>query len=338
MPGWDWSTEQSELRSSVSAWLDKACPTALVRAREPVGFDAGLQHGLGERGLLGIGLEIDSGGSGGTLTDALVVSVEVGRRLAPAPYADVVAAARMLERAGTHQQRLRRVLAGTDVITFSPVVAASRDTVMWPTALASDSIIVPQGGRLVLVPVGHSVQHVLNLGQLPMGQVPTDSGDAEVVTGLDELPAAAADWQVLFAGTLLGAARAALELGAAYARSREAFGKVIGSFQGISHPFADIAADLDGAELLTAEAAWAIDSQRERRRVLAAMSVLAAAEVAERAAAFSLHVHGGYGFTTEYDVQLYYRRCKGWRLAYVSRETLVSDVAELLLDGRDGEA
>jgi hypothetical protein len=53
MPGWDWSTEQSELRSSVSAWLDKACPTALVRAREPVGFDAGLQHGLGEPGAAG---------------------------------------------------------------------------------------------------------------------------------------------------------------------------------------------------------------------------------------------------------------------------------------------
>ena len=335
MPGWDWSTDQSGLRSSASAWLDEACPTSLVRAREPVGFDGGLQQELGERELLGIGLSEDSGGSGGTLTDALVVSVEIGRHLAPAPYADVVAAARMLERVGTHPQQLRRILAGTDVITFSPVATANRGSVMWPSALASSSIIVQHGGRLVLLPVGHSVEHVSNLGQLPMGKVPTDSANAEVVTGLDELPAAVADWQVLFAGTLLGAARAALELGAAYARSREAFGKPIGSFQGISHPFADIAADLDGAELLTAEAAWAIDLQRQRRTVLAAMSLLAAAEVAERAAAFSLHVHGGYGFTTEYDIQLYYRRCKGWRLAYVSRETLVNDVAELLLDCRD---
>ena len=334
MPGWDWNIEQSELRSSVSAWLDKACPTSLVRACEPVGFDAGLQQGLGERELLGVGLSEDSGGSGGTLTDALVVSVEIGRHLAPVPYADEVAAARMLERVGTHPQQLRRILSGTDVVTFSPVTGENDDTVLWPSALASNSIIVQRGGSLELVPVGHSVQHVSNLGQLPMGQVPTDTGNTEVVTGLDQLPAAVADWKVLFAGTLLGAARAALEIGAAYARSREAFGKVIGSFQGISQPLADIAADLDGAELLTAEAAWAIDLQRQPRTVLAAMSLLAAAEVAERAAAFSLHVHGGYGFTTEYDIQLYYRRCKGWRLAYMSRETLVSDVAELVLDCR----
>lgn len=335
MPGWVWNADQRGLRSSVSAWLDKACPATLVRAREPVGFDAGLQQELGERELLGIALSEDGGGSGGTLSDALVVSVEIGRHLAPDPYADVVAAARLLERAGTHPQQLRSVLAGSSVVTFSPVATADRDTVMWPSALASNSIIAQRGGRLVLVPVGHSLQHVSNLGQLPMGQVPLDSGIAEVVTGLDELPAAIADWQVLFAGTLLGAARAALELGAAYARSREAFGKVIGSYQGISHPLADITADLDGAELLTAEAAWAIDVQRQRRTALAAMSLLAASEVAERAAAFSLHVHGGYGFTTEYDIHLYYRRCKGWRLAYVSLEGLVHDLAEILLDCRD---
>lgn len=45
MPGWDWNIEQSELRSSVSAWLDKACPTSLVRACEPVGFDAAFSRG-----------------------------------------------------------------------------------------------------------------------------------------------------------------------------------------------------------------------------------------------------------------------------------------------------
>ena len=52
------------------------------------------------------------------------------------------------------------------------------------------------------------------------------------------------------------------------------------------------------------------------RRRLASMAFLFSSEVAFRIAADSLHLHGGYGYTLEYDIQLYFRRAKAWPLAY----------------------
>ena len=62
------------------------------------------------------------------------------------------------------------------------------------------------------------------------------------------------------------------------------------------------------------EAAWAGDEEPERFAELCAMASCFCAEIAPRIAETCLHVHGGYGFSAEYDVQLYYRRACGWAL------------------------
>ena len=93
---------------------------------------------------------------------------------------------------------------------------------------------------------------------------------------------------------------------------RRAFGSTIGSFQGISHPLADDATNLDGARLLVHEAAWELDRGGPRGRELAAMAFAFAAKAAEKATYDALHTHGGYGFMLEYDVQLHWRRAHGW--------------------------
>ena len=76
-----------------------------------------------------------------------------------------------------------------------------------------------------------------------------------------------------------------------------------------SAPLADVATALDGARLLTYEAAW--DGSPE----LASMAFAFAAEAAQQSAGTALHVHGGYGFMLEYDVQLFFCRAKAWPLA-----------------------
>jgi alkylation response protein AidB-like acyl-CoA dehydrogenase len=89
----------------------------------------------------------------------------------------------------------------------------------------------------------------------------------------------------------------------------------VGTFQAVQHGLADVATKTEGAQMLARKAAWAADRGEDRWRLLAAMACANAADVAQQAAAVSLHYHGGYGFTLEYDIQLYLRRAKGWTLA-----------------------
>jgi alkylation response protein AidB-like acyl-CoA dehydrogenase len=123
------------------------------------------------------------------------------------------------------------------------------------------------------------------------------------------------EWRVLTAGALVGLAGAALELGVDYAKQREQFGVPIGSFQALAHRLADVATVVDGAQLLAREAAWAADEGEDDAVALARMAFLFAARAAQETSAAALHVHGGYGFTLEYDIQLHLRRAKAWPLA-----------------------
>ena len=125
---------------------------------------------------------------------------------------------------------------------------------------------------------------------------------------------ARSEWRALTGAALVGLGLGALGITREYVTERHQFGRAIGSFQAIQHTLADVAVALDGAQLLARKAAWAFDTDREDTDDLAAMALLFAAEHAQHAAERGLHFHGGYGFMQEYDIQLYYRRAKGWPL------------------------
>jgi alkylation response protein AidB-like acyl-CoA dehydrogenase len=120
------------------------------------------------------------------------------------------------------------------------------------------------------------------------------------------------EWQVLAAAVLSGIATRALEIGTAYAKQREQFDKPLAAFQAIAHRLADDATDVQGLQLLARKAAWAVDQDPANAERLSAMAYLWGGEVANRVTGNSLHVHGGYGFMLEYDIQLHYRRAKAW--------------------------
>ena len=148
---------------------------------------------------------------------------------------------------------------------------------------------------------------------------------------------AADEWKLLSAFWLVGLARRALEIGADYARERIQFGVPIGAFQGIAHPLAECAIRVDGAELLCWEAAWAHTEEPRRFPLLASMAFSWASQTALLTTDRSLHTHGGYGFSTEYDIQLYFRRARALSsLAGGAREELQA-VAERCLDPESSE-
>jgi alkylation response protein AidB-like acyl-CoA dehydrogenase len=83
----------------------------------------------------------------------------------------------------------------------------------------------------------------------------------------------------------------------------------------VQQPLAGCGIDVEGTQLLTYETAWLMDHGAPDAQIRALMAFQHAAAVAVRTSEQALHVHGGYGFTTEYDIHLYLRRAKGLSLS-----------------------
>jgi alkylation response protein AidB-like acyl-CoA dehydrogenase len=307
------SEEQQALRETFAALFAKQCTPDVVRAAEPLGHDASLWARMSDIGLLRIGVPEGLGGDGAGLFEFVLVAEEAGRRLAPVPLAETIAATRLLAACGANDL-LQLALDGARLVSLPPAPGPVRTQVLADGAVA-DMVLGLVNGRLVAVPRPTDARAISNMGSLPLSRW-SDATDAEV---LSEGPHAAqafsralCEVRVLRAAALVGLAAEAIELGAAYARERSAFGIPIGSYQAVAHPLADALVAKDGAQLLAWKASWALDSDHPDATVLARQALIFAAEVASHAAQHSLHIHGGYGFTLECDIQLYYRRSQAW--------------------------
>jgi len=115
--------------------------------------------------------------------------------------------------------------------------------------------------------------------------------------------------RISIAAMALGLGRGALQMAVTYAKQREAFGKPIAEFQAIQWMLADAQTELDAAELLVRRAAWLADQGR-RFTAEASMAKLFASEVATRVCNNSLQIHGGYGYTREFDIERHLRDAK----------------------------
>jgi len=121
------------------------------------------------------------------------------------------------------------------------------------------------------------------------------------------------DGATLIAAQAAGGARAALELAAHYANTREQFGKPLAAFQALSHYLADGATAVDGAQGIAWEAAWARSEGRSIAQ-LAPMAKSFACQTFRNVTATAVQIFGGNGFTVEFDIQLYFRRAKSLQL------------------------
>jgi butyryl-CoA dehydrogenase len=108
------------------------------------------------------------------------------------------------------------------------------------------------------------------------------------------------------AAQAVGIAQGAFEEALSYAKEREQFGQPISNFQAIQFYLADMSTELDAGRFLTWKAAWAKDN-RKRYSLEAAQAKLFTAEMAQRVTSKALQIHGGYGYTREYNVERYFR-------------------------------
>jgi alkylation response protein AidB-like acyl-CoA dehydrogenase len=119
---------------------------------------------------------------------------------------------------------------------------------------------------------------------------------------------------------MVGMAHQAFEMSLNYAKTRVQFGRPIGSFQAIKHKLANMVIDVDGSRYVTYRAAWALSEGLPAEREVAVAKAWTN-EACRRVVREAQQVHGGIGYTKEYDLQLYTRRAKAAEIAFDDADT-----------------
>jgi alkylation response protein AidB-like acyl-CoA dehydrogenase len=301
------------------SFFDRESPPARARHAEPLGFDRRLWDQAVATGATSIAVDASVGGGGGTLADAVIVAEGAGAAIAPIPLVDHLAAATAFPTAD--------VVAGETVAAVALHPATADGT--WrlvPAGAVADVVIGVDGPDLVAVRSEAPGRGPHNHGSQPIADRSARDGERIVLGPAGDFGRVVATWKMLSAAALVGLADRALAIGLTYVTERRQFGVPIGSFQAVQHGLADLPALIDGGRMLAHKAAWSaaadggdgiVDPDANEYtdfEVLASMAFVFAGDAAATVTDRSLHYHGGYGFAEEYDIQLYYRRARGWRL------------------------
>ncbi len=135
-------------------------------------------------------------------------------------------------------------------------------------------------------------------------EAPADAVLGQVDQGWTQLMAGLNVERLILAATMLGIAQRAFDDALAYAKERKQFGRPIGSFQALQHRFADLATDLEAARLMTRWVATLTDEDPTRMLPKeASMVKLHVTEVAKRVTLEGMQMMGGYGYSSEYDME-----------------------------------
>jgi alkylation response protein AidB-like acyl-CoA dehydrogenase len=326
------TAEQQQLIDAFAELYDDLATPAVVQAAEPSGHSPDLWQRLLATGVVEMALPEDCGGYGASLLDLALVAEQHGRYVAPAPVVETQVAARLIGRlCGGESELVADILAGRRLVTIAVRPACGGRAELVPAGAIADSAVVLVDDAVVLVPLADRVTPVENLGCQPLADVSDVTGEdlARGSDAVEQFATAIDEWRVLTAAALSGLAARSLEIGVDYVKERKAFDRPLGAFQAVAHRLADRATEVDGAQLLAREAAWASESDQARFAELAAMALGFAVETARDTSYFALHFHGGYGFMLEYPIQMYYRRARSWGAVLESPRASYRRVAAL---------
>jgi butyryl-CoA dehydrogenase len=137
--------------------------------------------------------------------------------------------------------------------------------------------------------------------------------------------------RVGIAAQAVGIAQAALDDALAYAQQRRQFGQPLSEFQAIQFYLADMSTEIDAARLLAWKAAWSKDQGR-RYTLEAAQAKLFASEMAQRVTNKALQIHGGYGYSREYNVERYFRDARITEIYEGTSEIQKMVIADWVID------
>ena len=337
------SADQDAIADAFGAFFANECPVEVVRAAEPLGFEPAVWSKLREMEAPSMAAAESAGGGGAELGALVVVAEALGAALAPVPLVEHWVA--------SVAHPVPEVVAGAQIATVALRPAVDGLWRLVPGGAVADWVVGVDGDDLVAVAAPAPMEAPANHASAPVADRSARDGERVVLGPASGLDALLDRWRVLTASALVGVADRAMTIGVDYVMEREQFGRLVGSFQSVQHGLADLPPLIDGARFLAHKAAWAHDEglfggngvvDMDEGTVtefapLVAMALVQAGEAAAVSSDRSLHYHGGYGFSLEYDIQLYFRRARGWAniLGDPARERL--RLADLLW-GTTGEA
>ena len=351
----DFSEEQRLLRDQARKFLsERAAPARVRRILETEApYDEELWKGMVELAWPGTAIPEAYGGAGYGYLELCVIAEELGRSLAPTPFASsVYLATEAILLAGTSDQKKRWLpkLAAGDAIGCFALAEG-------PRAPSSESIRTRADGDRISgtkLPVadgdvaeGFAVRwrpasadprralslfivdlHGPGVTRTPVTTIDPTRSHAKIVLehaagerlgdpqGGAELVERLLDRAaVLVAFEQVGGAQAALDMAREYALGRFAFGRPIASFQAIKHKLVEVYVALELARSNAYYGAWALSTDAPELPVAAAAARISATEAFFLAAKENIQTHGGMGFTWEFDCHMYYRRAKLLALA-----------------------
>src|SRR5215470_12146457 len=333
------SEDQLLLKDTIKRFLAEQCPTTRVRQiMEADGEnEKQLWKELAELGVAGVIVPAAHGGLERELLDLALVAEELGYAATPGPFIGAAMATVALVEGGDAkiQQHWLDALATGDAIG---TVAWGEEAGEWTLEKLQTTVRGERlSGRKLMVPGAQTADVLIVAARDASGPglwlVERDAPGVEVTAlavndmtrrldrvAFTDAPAvrlprgAAAAPRVFDAGLILiaadayGGARRCLEMASSYAMTREQFGQVIGAFQAVKHQLANMAADLEPSLALVWYAAHAFDRIKDQSGRHAAIVKAHMADLYDRITRDATELHGGIGFTWEFDLHLWFRR------------------------------
>ena len=355
----EFSAEQKELQDQARKFLAEKCPPRVVRnvLEGKDSYDRDLWKALAGMGFLGVSIPEKFGGAGAGYLELCVIAEEIGRALAPVPFASTVClAAEALLIAGSEAQKqkwLPAIASGEAIGTLALFEGSGNPSANAIKLAASGGVLngvkkpVPDGAiadfSIVAARTGSSGRESdiglflvdMKAGGVdakPIDNIDPSRGQAELTfrdCKAELLGPADEGWSlllhlldraaVLIAFEQIGGADRALEMARDYALDRIAFGRPIGSFQAIKHMLADMYVSATLARSNSYFGAWALSTNAGELPEAAATARVSATQAFQLCAKNNIQVHGGMGFTWEFDCHLYYRRSNALALAFGSQ-------------------
>ena len=345
------SDEQRQIAESVEQLLASASDSTHMRraAFEGGGFDPELWAQVGELGACGLHVPEAHGGLGLGVTELVLVAEAFGRRLACVPWLEsVVLAGTTILSVGDEAVAARwlpSIASGEQVLTLdiglleAAPLEARRERAGWRLDGVLPSVPAAMAAQWLLLPVSCEEERLLLAVALDASGVsrrPRASHDATrpvaevslqgvLVPDSDCLARGAAAGRALELGRRLaavvlaseqvGVAQQCLDLTVAYLGERVQFGKPLASFQALKHRCATMMAAVELARSAVLGAAREFDGRPDEARMLrlATMARCLADDAAQYCTQEAIQLHGGVGFTWEYDPHLYFKRAQAAR-------------------------
>jgi acyl-CoA dehydrogenase len=347
----EFADELKQLRDQARRFLAEKSPPGVVRqvldGAEP--YAAALWRDMAEMGWLGAAIPEQYGGAGLGYEGLCVLAEELGRALAPVPFASsAYLATEAILAAGSETQKrkmLPRLADGSTIGTFAlaeglgqpdpgsvhtRAVGGRLSGSKWPVAdggIADLAVVAARDETdeiaLFLVDLtGAGVtRHNLTTVDPSRNHARIEFAGAEAeklgsgVTGWPAVQMLLERAAIMIAFEQVGGADACLQMARDYAMERYAFGRPIGSFQAIKHKLADVYVAIELARSNAYYGAWALSAEAAELPLAAAAARVSATEAFHLASKENIQTHGGIGFTWDVDCHLYYRRSKLLALA-----------------------